>query len=296
MNRTNIISILAVLLLLAASIETSAQRRNKAPQTRFGLKFGLNMSDLTSARGLDIYNGLAYFDENKNYVGFTDTKPWKMGFNAGVTMQSAFDDTWYLQTSLLFTTKGYKLNTQDVEITCNASYIQLPVDLVYKYEIYNSFKFLAQAGAFVGVGAYGYTDFFDHYGENELPRRIHEQSPDPNIANGYIGFDPTVHGSTFWKDSDDTFETDGTYRMDAGVSLGIGFEFSKFQLMLNYQYSLTPLYNYDHDFSGRYEQKGMDQKTSFEYFNLETPSSPHQHMVSLTLSYYFDAFKNKLKW
>ena len=84
---------LLLLLLLSCSMGLSAQRRNKAPLVRFGFRAGFNMSDLTSAKGLDIYNGLAYFDEQLNYIGFTDTKPFKYGFNAGFAAQAQLSDS-----------------------------------------------------------------------------------------------------------------------------------------------------------------------------------------------------------
>lgn len=295
MNKRSIFLILGFILFLTSALELNAQRRNRAPQTRFGIRTGFNMSDLTSAKGLDVMNGLAFYNDKLEYVGFTDTKPWKMGFNAGFTLQTALNDSWFIQPSLIFMTKGYKLNTQNVEINCNASYVQLPFDIIYKYEINDGFHFVLQGGVFLGVGVYGFTDFHDHYGENELPRKPHEQTPRPNITNDYIGYDITAHG-IFWKDRNDTFETDGAYRFDTGIGAGFGFEIRNFQLMLSYQFSALPLYNYNYDHSLRYEAKGMDYKTPFEYFGLDVPNSPHQHTISLTLSYYFDMFNNKLKW
>jgi hypothetical protein len=92
---------LFLLLSLSFSENLSAQRRNKAPLIRLGLRTGFNMSDLTSAKGLDVYNGLAYYDEQLNYIGFTDTKPFKFGFNVGVTAQAQLNDYFFLQGSFI---------------------------------------------------------------------------------------------------------------------------------------------------------------------------------------------------
>lgn len=303
MNKKNFISAVAILILLVCAIETNAQRRNKAPQTRFGFRAGFNMSDLTSSKGLDIMNGIAFYDQNLNYVGFTDTKPFKYGFNVGFTSQIQLSDSWFLQPSLVLTSKGYKLNTQnlgnewqDIEIDCQAYYVQLPVDVVWKYELSDDWRFLTQIGGYIGVGVSGTTYFNDHYGEKELPRKQHEQTPDPSIYNGYIGYDFSVHGLSP-SDYDATFETDGTNKLDLGAELGIGFEYKNFQLMLNYQYSFTPLYDYSYDFAARYLERGIkNTNTSFDYLKQKTPSAPSQYVISLTLSYYFDFFSNKLKW
>jgi hypothetical protein len=91
--------------------------------------------------------------------------------------------------------------------------------------------------------------------------------------------------------------TEGTNRFELGVELGLGFEYKAFQLTLSYQYGLTPLYDYDYDFSGRYEAKGIQNiSNSFEYLKIPTPKSPVQHVISFTLAYYMNLFSNKVKY
>lgn len=290
-----------ILSCLVFSNIATAQRVNRAPQIRFGIRAGFNMSDLTSAKGLDIWNGLAYFNDKKEYVGFTDTKPFKYGFNAGFTAQSNMTNNWYWQASLIFTTKGYKLNTQNVEINATADYIQLPIDVVYKYELNDRWRLLGSAGLFAGVGICGFTTFYDHYGEDHTPRLYHQNIQKPVIneelgTSNLIGCDYTVHKeNVYWKDKDDTFSSDGTYRIDAGAQIGIGLEFWRMQFMINYQYSLTPFYDYNYDYSSRYVGKG-NYKNSFDYFDIKTPSSPRQHVISFTLTYFFDNMNNGIRW
>jgi hypothetical protein len=303
MNRNNILLVLAIILMLITAMQTNAQRRNKAPENRFGVRAGFNMSDLTSATGIDVFNGLALYNKNLEHVGFNDTKPFKYGFNVGFTSQIQLYDAWYLQPSLIITSKGYKINSQNlgyeaqnVEINTNAFYVQLPIDVVWKYEITDDFRFLAALGGFLGYGIAGNTYFEDHYGEKNQPRTDHEQTWKPSKANGYIGYDRTVHG-LYYKDIDETFESEGTNRFDAGLEIGIGFELKSFQLMLTYQYSLTPFYDYDYDFSQRYKTANIPNTTnSFEYLRIETPKSPSYQVFSLTLSYYLDFFSNKIKY
>ena len=304
-----------IAFLLVAFLATSAfsQRRNRAPQVRFGVRAGLNMSDLTSATGLDIWNGLGIYDNNFNYKGITDTKPFKFGFNAGFTAQIRINEQWFWQPSLLLTTKGYRVDAKytdnakeyRVEINAGAYYYQLPIDFVYKYEMSNDFRFTMQGGFFVGFGAFGYTDFEDHYGEDTIPRRFHANinRPDYDPITGdpmMVTSDPTVHGAhLYWKDRSDTFIPRGTWRFDAGLQIGLGFEMKKIQLALQYQYSLTPLFNYKTDFTERYVEKGInDVHNAFEYLGEKIPSSPMQHVISVNLTYYFDFLKTAkvIRW
>ena len=301
-NRVLFLSMLFLLLSVSFSENLSAQRRNKAPLIRLGLRAGFNMSDLTSAKGLDIYNGLAYYDEQLNYIGFTDTKPFKFGFNAGFAAQAQLSDYFFLQANLLYTTKGYKLNTQNVEISARADYLQIPIDFMYKYELNDDWRLVGSAGLFFGVGLYGFTDFEDHYGEKDTPRLQHQSLRQPfrNEETGVhslICFDPTVHGATYWKDRNDTFATEGTWQVDGGFQIGLGFEWKSFQFLAQYQYSFTPLYDYEKKFNGRYEAKGYDDiATSFEFLNQPVPSSPRQQLITFTISYFFDNWNHGIRW
>lgn len=278
-----------------------AQRRNRAPLIRLGVRAGFNMSDLTSAKGLDIYNGLAYYDASLNYIGFTDTEPFKYGFNAGLALQAEISDSWFLQANLLYYTKGYKLNTQNVEISATANYLQIPVSMVYKYELSDDWRILASAGAFVGVGLHGFTDFEDHYGEEKSPRPQHITTNTPTInpetgQSNLICFEPTVHGATYWKDRNDTFATTGTWSVDAGFEVGLGVEYKSFQFMINYQISALPLYDYNKEFKSRYETKNIDAVNSFDYFGIEAPMSPRQHVISFNITYFFDNWDHGIRW
>lgn len=296
------------IFLCCVFVFANAQRYNRnaikkadnRQQIRIGLRTGLNLSDLTSADGLDIWNGLAYYNNQGEYIGLTDTKPFKIGFNFGLTAQGNLSGNWWWQTGLSFTQKGYKLNTQNLEISATAGYMQIPFEIMYKFPVKNA-NFLVSAGVFAGIGVAGFTNFEDHYGEERSPRLNHEFRPDPVITGVeestiLIGCDITVHGANdYWKDKDDTFASDGTWIFDGGFQLGVGIEWWRLQLMLTYQYSLTPLYDYDYDYSYRYKPRNLDYKTSFEFFNIKDITSPRQQMISITLSYFFDNWNHGIK-
>ncbi|MBR1769635.1 MAG: PorT family protein [Bacteroidales bacterium] len=278
----------------------SIKKANTKEQIRIGLTAGLNLGDLTSATGLDIWNGLAYYDIEGNYIGFTDTKPFKKGFSFGVTFQYNLSGYWWAQSGLLFATKGYKLETQDIDIDATTGYVQVPIEIMYKFPVKKT-NFIVSAGLFAGIGVYGFTDYEDHYGENASPRLNHPFSPDPLItgieeSTNLIGCDITVHGANdYWKDKDDTFASDGTWIFDGGVKVGVGVEWWRLQFMINYQYSLTPLYDYGYDYTSRYEVRDLNYKNSFDYFGLGTMSSPRQHVFSFTLTYFFDNWNHGIR-
>jgi len=278
----------------------TVKRADDRQQIRIGVRSGLNLSDLTSAEGLDIWNGLAYYNMQGEYIGFTDTKPFKIGFNLGVIAQGNLSGNWWWQTGLLFSQKGYKLNTQNVEISARAGYMQIPFEILYKFPIKKT-NFIVSAGVFSGIGVAGFTNFEDHYGEERSPRFNHEFRPGPKITDNeestdLIGCDITVHGANdYWKDKDDTFASDGTWIFDGGFQLGVGIEWWRLQLMLNYQYSLTPLYDYNYDYSYRYRVRNMDNKNAFDYFGIKNMSSPNQQMISISISYFFDNWQHGIK-
>ncbi|MBQ7984151.1 MAG: outer membrane beta-barrel protein [Bacteroidales bacterium] len=270
---------------------------------RLGLRAGVNMSDLTSAEGLDVWNGLAYWNLKEEYIGFTDTKPFKMGFNAGLTAQLHLTGNWYTQASIMYTTKGYKISSQQVDITATCNYMQLPVELLYKYPA-GDIELVGSLGLFLGVGVNGFTEFIDHYGETDEPRLFHQDLQQPYVneelgSTNLVGCDYTVHGAkNYWYDKDDSFNTEGNYRIDAGLQIGLGVEWWRFQLMFTYQYSLTYLYNYGYDFSYRYNEAGgkyAGYHNSFEFFNMDKLTSPRQHVLMFTLSYFFDNWNHGLK-
>ena len=310
-NKYIAVIVLIFVDLLSANAQRYLDTKIRRPddnrqKIRLGIRTGVNLSDLTSAKGLDIWNGLAYYNINSEYIGFTDTKS-KLGFNAGVTAQAKIIGNWWWQASFVWTTKGYKIESQNVDINCNAHYLQLPVDLMYKFPA-QDLDLIFSIGAFLGYGMYGYTDFNDHYGEDYVPRIFHQDIQKPIIneelgSTNLIGCDYTVHGAgVYWKDKDDTFLSDGTYKIDAGLQFGLGFEYWRLQFMFNYQFSLTYLYDYSKDFSKRYNFKasqGNDHyagyTNSFDYFGIDKPTSPHQHLLSFTITYFFDNWKHGFK-
>lgn len=286
----------AKLLLLGLGIFlctfSQAQRFNRAPEVRWGVRAGFNMSDLTDATGLDRYNGLSFFNDRGEYVGFYDTKPFQFGFNAGISMQVRLNDNWWFEGNLMYNTKGYKVSEKQVDIDAKFNYITLPLLAIYKYELSNNLKLFAEGGWFVGAGVGGYTIFQDDYGIESYPRAYRQETENPRT------YDPTVHGRTFfWYDKDRTFEAKGTYRFDTGLQIGFGMEIWRFKIALAYQLSVTPIYNYGTDFSERYlADKDTINTNSFNYFQVDYPSCPKLQVLSISVTYYMDNIFTNRRW
>lgn len=88
-----------------------------AQTTTFGIRAGVNF-------------------QNINGKDFSDSKlqnKLKTGFNAGVNAEIPVGIDFYLQPGVLFTTKGAKVGDSDNKI--NLSYIEIPVNFIYKPEL-----------------------------------------------------------------------------------------------------------------------------------------------------------------
>ena len=88
-------------------------------KTSFGIRAGVNFQNLNGKDG----NG----DKLDNKL--------KTGFNAGVNAEIPVGIDFYLQPGLLFSTKGAKYNFMNVEVKRNISYLELPVNFLYKPEL-----------------------------------------------------------------------------------------------------------------------------------------------------------------
>ncbi|MBW6492728.1 MAG: PorT family protein [Lentimicrobium sp.] len=134
--KTRIISIMAIVML------TATMAFSQGTGMRFGVLGGVNFQNLN---GTD-FSG----DKLENDM--------IIGFHAGVNVQIPVAPEFYFQPGLLFSTKGAK-NTIDVlgtafTTTVKLSYVELPLNLVYKGALGNGFV-LVGFGPYVGYGISG---------------------------------------------------------------------------------------------------------------------------------------------
>ncbi len=136
--KTHVFSLLfsVLLLLLSASIAT-AQMPAKA-KISFGILGGLNLQNL---------NGKDYMGDNLE----NDIIP---AFHAGINLQIPVAPEFYFQPGLLFSVKGAKNTETAVTNTVKISYIELPLNVVYKGRLGNGYVLLG-FGPYAGYGIGG---------------------------------------------------------------------------------------------------------------------------------------------
>ena len=158
-------------------------------QVKFGIKGGVNFAKQKwSASGATIS-----FDS-------------KVGFMAGVILESPFSESLFFQSGVLFSQKGMKMSasatgaTSDIDMTLN--YLDVPLNIIYKANAGNV-KILLSAGPVLSYGMSG-----------------------KGTANGQSG--------------DIKFGSDADFKsMDIGLGIGGGVEVSNFQIGLNYTLGLS---------------------------------------------------------
>ncbi len=93
-------------------------------------------------------------------------------FFAGVSMDIAFTEMFYVNTALLFSEKGYKYGSGNTEYTAKAQFIELPVQASLRFGDPENVQFQINAGPYAAMGIGGKIkaeqagneiNFFDHY-------------------------------------------------------------------------------------------------------------------------------------
>ena len=157
----------------------------------FGIQAGANMSNVSFA-GIE---------------GKT-----KIGFHVGANYQRLLSSSlpFYLETGVLFTSKGYKMDygkygSEDTWPS-DAYYLEVPLMVNYKFKLSNSFKLYPAAGVYYAYGIAGES-------------RDGEQCVD-------------------------TFSDEGwAKRSDFGFRFALGTELKHFMLSIGYELSLINVYN-----------------------------------------------------
>jgi hypothetical protein len=131
---------LTILTILALSITmASAQGTDKMS---FGVLGGVNFQNL---------NG-------KDMSGDKLENEMLLGFHAGVNVQIPIAPQFYFQPGLIFSTKGAKNTTTilgvDYTTTTKLSYVEMPLNLVYKAMLGNGY-FMLGFGPYIGYGIGG---------------------------------------------------------------------------------------------------------------------------------------------
>jgi len=183
-----------VTLLLALAV---AQISFAQTKTTFGIRGGLNLTNL---------NGEDNSGDDFNY----DLKP---GFNVGVNAEIPVGTDFYIQPGVLFSQKGAKFSD---DLKVNLSYIEVPVNFLYKPEL-GTGKLLLGFGPYFAVAAGG------------------SYKPD-NGDDVDIEFDSKI------SQAEALSGTPYLKRFDAGGNLLVGYEFAnKLSFQLNAQLGMLKI-------------------------------------------------------
>lgn len=133
--KTRHVSLILILMLntLFAMAQSETTRR-----TTFAILGGVNFQNLN---GEDMSGNKL---ENDLIVGY----------HAGLNLQIPVAPEFYFQPGLLFSTKGAKNTTESITSTYNLSYIELPLNFVYKGQLGNGF-FMVGLGPYIAYGIGG---------------------------------------------------------------------------------------------------------------------------------------------
>ncbi|MBN1414979.1 MAG: PorT family protein [Bacteroidales bacterium] len=181
------IKTIIAIIVLPAVLTITAQT-----QITIGIRAGVNLQNI---------NG-------KNYADDKLDNGMIVGYNAGVNVEIPIAKDIYLQPGLLFATKGAKNKEVSPEARIGISYIELPVNLVYK-------ALLGSGHVFLGFGPYA------AYG---IAGKVEDTKID-------------------FKKEMTTAENNAFKAFDMGANLLAGYEF-EFDLLfqLNFQLGLLEIY------------------------------------------------------
>jgi hypothetical protein len=187
-------------LLLALTTASLALGTKAQETTTFGVRAGVNFQNI---------NGKDYNDDDlENKI--------KTGFHVGVNAEIPVATDFYLQPGVLFTTKG-AINKDDEDIRYNLSYIEVPINFLYK-PMLGTGKLLLGIGPYIAFGIGGK---FKNGDGKEIDLKFENK-----ITQSQAADINTVYARS----------------IDAGGNLLVGYEFSnKFSAQLNAQLGLTKI-------------------------------------------------------
>lgn len=160
-----------------------------------------------NAQRIGIKGGLSLAKMQENYTGTNLTTSNLTGFQAGLVIEGSVTESVFLNSGVLFSQKGTKLNIMGVNCDVPVNYVEVPVNLALKYDL-GSAKLFAQAGPYAAIG---------------LSAKMKAGGQEETIE--------------FGSDSEDL------KRFDAGIGFGCGIEIKKIQFGVNYDLGLMNISN-----------------------------------------------------
>lgn len=157
---------------------------------------------------------------NVSSISNSDVKDSKVGFNVGVKGDYFFTDKIYLGTGLFFTQKGGKASNSGIDIKENWNYLEIPIHFGYRHPVSDKLAIFGEVGPHIGYAV-------------SAKYKVGDESI--SVFDAKIDDDGNL--------SLDKGEDLGAKRLNLGLGIHAGVEFSKFQVRLGYDFGLTKLYN-----------------------------------------------------
>jgi hypothetical protein len=170
-------------ILLAMALTTSLATAQSAESEKGGVAIlgGVNFQN---------FNG-------KDFNGDKLENDLIAGFHAGLNVQIPIAPEFYFQPGLLFSTKGAKNVTGQVTSTYRLSYLELPLNLVYKSQVCNDYIMLV-FGTYVGYAVSGKATYVSGSVEinNDIEFTNEVNSGDPLLTPYFKAMD--IGGNLFF--------------------------------------------------------------------------------------------------
>jgi hypothetical protein len=183
------------------------------------LVFTLFLAYHTTAQSFVVKGG---FNLNKIYVAdeddtYSDEYDMKPGFHFGAAVEIPINSNLMFEPGIMFITKGVKMDDPDYEVSSkvNLNYLDLPLLLKASTSNNEGLGFYGALGPYIGIGLNG------------------------KATSEYDGEEES-NDIEFGSDEDE----DDLKRLDIGISIGGGIEFSSFQFGVSYDYGLMNIATY----------------------------------------------------
>lgn len=152
-----------------------------------------------------------------NWMGDgTDGAKAKLGYKVGVGTDIPFNEMWSFQTGLNLVSKGVKGDIEEnMDVTVNQLYLELPLKAAIHLKTANNFDVVFNAGPYLAYGIGGKT------------------------KAEYSGIE--VSFDTFGKTTIEGEAIEGLRRFDAGLGLGVAFDFARWFIGLDTQLGMVKL-------------------------------------------------------
>ena len=160
-----------------------------------------------NAQKIGIKAGLSLANAQYEYTQTSISTSNLIGVQAGLIGEVPISNEIYFNSGILFSQKGTKMSLLGVEIEFPINYLEIPLNLAYKYDL-STVKLFAQAGPYLGVG---------------LSAKMKSGGQEETVGFGS--------------------ETDQMKQIDLGINFGTGIEIKTVQLGINYGLGLTNLSN-----------------------------------------------------